>query len=237
VITKVDTNYLENYKKEFIYTCKKCKGADYYCECWNQYRFEFKKIKARIPIKFRSFDLSQITHPQIQIAKAKIEEYIKTALINPRAARSLYLHGTGGTAKSVLGNIILMEVIKKNYKGMYFDSFLNCSNYIVDGWYEKNKEVSIDIFDVISSYDFVVIDEIGDGCGTSNPSIENTLKKIFRERSNNLLPTIFISSHNKRDVKDPLEAHIISLFSESMSSIEFKGFDYRKHVINKVKDD
>lgn len=237
MLTQADTNYLENYKKEHVYTCKKCKGLDYRCDCWNNYRFEFKKIKAHIPIKFRSFDLSQITHPQVQNAKAKIEEYIKLGLVNPLAAKNLYIHGTKGTSKSVSGCIILMEMIKKGYKGMYFDSFLNCSNYIVDSWYEKNKEPLIDIFDVISSYDFVVIDEVGDGWNTSNPSIENTLKKIFRERSNNMLPTIFISNHNKKSIKDPLESHIISLFSEAMSVVEFKGFDYREHVLNKVKHD
>lgn len=231
-MTKLDLDYLEAYKKKFIYSCPKCSGTNYLCDCWKGFNLEILKISAKIPIKYRPFTLDQITHPQVQTSKNKIATYIESLKDNRNNGKCLYLNGSKGLAKTVFGNIILIEALKQGLKAYYIESLNVCIDDTISGW--KGHRDSVSMNDIISGYDFIVVDGIGEGVSNVANATES-LKRSFRNRYNNMLPVIFISNIKKDDIVDLTENHIIRLFSACTEDISFKGFNYEENVLSKVK--
>jgi DNA replication protein DnaC len=225
LISPADKNYLDNYKKSFVYTCE-CKGEDVNHKCWKNFRLELKKAKANIPIKYRNSDFSKIKHPQVQGAKEKVIKYCSNIKIARDEGFGLYLWGSTGLAKTTFGCLVLTEALKHGYTAQYYASLSHCVDSVIQAWKEE-EQASFNI-------DFILIDNIGTEYKPANRLAETTFDKVFRERSNNLLPIILTSNFSRKEIGSVYGGQLVSLFDEHLIDVEFKGADYRTNVMKKV---
>lgn len=229
-LNTADLKYLELYKQMYVSSCPICHGTNAFCKCWRNYNKEVAKITAGIPIKFRKYTLKDFVHPELSSQKSVIEKYIKGFIENRFNGKCLYLYGTKGTAKTMSAILILMAALKKGYSVHYFESLKSCSDMLKMDWDGGTSYLN----NIISSYDIIVIDNVGKETIT-NPNIANSLRSLFSSRANNLLPTIFVSGVSTKKLLNPVDTEILSYFLENIEEVNFKGFDYTKAVLNKVK--
>lgn len=229
-LNKADLSYLELYKKLHVKSCPICGGKNAFCQCWRKYNQEVTKITAGIPVKFRKYTLKDFTHPELKKQKEVIENYMKSFLENRFNGQCLYLHGTKGTAKTMSATLILMYALKNKYSAYYFESLKSCSDMLKSDWDEGTSNLE----NILASYDIVAIDNIGKEVIT-NTNIANSLKSYFSARANNMLPTLFIAPISMSKLVNPTDIDILEYFSENIKEVNFKGFDYTKAVLTKVK--
>lgn len=228
----IDTAYLESYKQKYVYTCPKCGGKDSNCTCWAGVRFEIQKICAGIPIKYRGFTFDKFTHPELQKVKDVIRLYCKDIRDYRTVGKSLFLHGTKGLAKTASASLILMYALANKMSGIYFESLDTCVQYLWKEW--ENRQNDSTIKEKIINYDFLVIDGFGELSRDFKTSGE-VLRGAFKERANNMLPTIFVSSTLPNELSSVLEKQIYSEYEGNIQLIKFAGFNFEKEVLEKAK--
>jgi len=220
-----DAKQLITLKKELIENCTKCKGFNLHCDCYRQFWTEAHIIAAGIPIKYRKFTFKKISSPTLEKVKMQLKNYLKDIESNFEEGLGLYLYGSTGTAKTALASVVLIEAIKKGYRGK-FTTLEECTPQFV-------REELDDILTV----PFLVIDDVGKEMKTqaSRKLLGMVLDTLIRKRSNNLLPTIATSNLNYPDIDiafGDFGAGVVSLLHEHMTKILCRGVDYRKEVID-----
>lgn len=196
-------------------------------ECMEEYRQELRKVQSRIPAKYRMFTLDHVEHPGLKLSKEYIQDYITNIDTNRKAGIAPLLCGDVGTGKTMLGCIVLMEALKRNYTA-YFTKVGECVDLLTSSWYDA--EVKQEFHTQILEADFLMIDDIGDEFRslTSN-LVESTLNKILRVRTDNLRPTILTT--NLKDLKSTYDNRIFSVLKEHAIVIPCNGGDYREQII------
>lgn len=230
MLTKVDEAYLNHYLEKNVKNCPICHSLNPSCVCWQNYKLEISKISANIPVKFRSFKLKQLTHPQLQKQKETIKQYIIGLQENRFNGKSLYIYGTKGTAKTMCASIIIMNALKQGFKAFYFNSMKNIVEMLKQDWNADTSKLST----ILTEYDYIAIDNIGVD-PISNPNIVEAVSSLFSARANNLLPTIFVSPSSVSKIGSPLDASVIEIFKPVLQDLYFNGFDYQEEIINKRK--
>lgn len=228
MLSQLDLNYLDIFKKKYVYGCKICGGKDSFCSCWKSYNEEIRKVSAGIPVKYRRYTIDDFTHPQLVEQK----KFIQNVLSNFDDIRlngdTLYFHGTSGTAKTMSAVLIGVEAIKRGYEVHYYDSLQSIASKLKQAWAEEDTAT---IIHNVSASDLVIVDNIGSE-NILNENIRYELCNFFKQRSYNGLPTIFISPVSIDEIPLKLDKDIIELFlKNSFKSVLFKGFDYSKKVL------
>jgi len=216
-------------KEKIILKCPKCKGQNPECSCLDEFRLEFKKVKANIPTKFRKATFEKITHPETVEVRAKLKIYIDSIENNFEEGKGLFMFGPNGTGKSILSCIVLIEALKKGMTA-YFYTFDKVIRLYTTGW---KDEIAKDLFDeCIINKDFLVLDEVGNESRTNITLVKGCLNEILRQRCNNCLPTILLSNFHFNRIKDIYGEEVFSIINEACTPLEFNGIDYRQNVIN-----
>lgn len=229
MITAEEARFLDNLKKQ-VYTCPKCKGNDYNCSCWLNYKVHYSALKAKIPLSYLATKRADITHPQIQKEKDTIEDYIRNLNTVKLQGSCLYLYGQEGLAKSYLATQILIEALLKNHTARYYSSPLNLIEATYQSW--NNTEIANDFEHIIVNSDFMAIDCLMPN-NVVNDKVLTYLTTLFINRANNLKPTIFVSNYSPKDLNG-LEARLISLFQSRMTILQFAGVSY-KEIVRRAK--
>ena len=232
-MTEFDKKYLQQKKKQLIDSCLKCKGLDLTCNCYAQYFWEVAKIDAAIPLKYRNFTLTDISFPESQKVVTSINQYIQDLENHKEKGRGIYLWGNTGNAKTALASIILMEAIKKGYT-VYFTDLIKCMDHITRGW--NDEEVRCTFTSKILKSHFLVIDDVGKEYKSKTGFTEAHFDMIFRERANNLTPTILTSNLAPTDIATDYGRRLMSIFYEHSILIETTTVDYRKRVIQRQNE-
>ncbi len=231
-LSNTDRTYLENYKKHVVYKCPKCKGKNSFCDCWRNFNYELSKATANIPIKYRRYTLADFTHPQLKKQKETVTNYINSIEDMRFHGTSLYLYGDKGTAKTMSAILILMAALQHIYKCRYFESFRACIEFLKEEWGDDLKEGTDTLKQVLSDYDFIVIDNVGSEVLPNNSTTTGLVKNLLIHRSNSLLPTIFVSPVAAEKLTDANERAIVEMFADGLH-LNFKGFDYQKEIQSK----
>jgi len=225
VLSERDKKFLLKLKEKIITRCPKCHGKDHACSCLDNYRLEFKKHKANIPLKYRTLTLNQISHPQTIASRNKVGEYLNVIDKNVDDGMGLFLYGSTGLAKTGLACIVLMESLWKGYSG-YFLTLDQCVDMYAGGW--KDEELKEKYNDIILGVDLLVIDEVGNETRTNTSLVATCLNDILRQRSNNLMTTVLTSNLFFDKVKNVYGDEVYSILNECTLPIEFKGVDFRQ---------
>jgi DNA replication protein DnaC len=225
----VDVKYLESKKVEIVGKCK-CKGEDYNHGCWKKFAVEVEKVKSNIPLKYRDYNLDIISHPHVQDIKSKVKEYIDNIDKNRKTGLGLYLYGSQGLGKTVMGCVVLMEAIKKGYK-VYFSYFAECLDILIGTRLgeEERKEVANKILEA----DFLMIDNV-DFERAKTTLLNTSVDMLLRKRADSKLINIITANYSIEEISGHYGYQISSLFAENAIELHFKGADYRKNVIKKA---
>lgn len=229
----IDKQYLKQKKVVLIDRCPQCAGLDLSCACYPRYFLEIAKAEAAIPIKYRNFSLSSINQPESKLIVASINAYVKNLKVHKPKGRGIYLWGNTGNAKTALASIILIEALKQGYTA-YFTDLIKCMEFVTDGW--KDEAVKANFGIKVLQSQFLVIDDVGKEYKSKTGFTEAHFDMIFRERANNLLPTILTSNLAPTEIATDYGKRLFSIFSEHLIILETAGADYRRKVLAKQNE-
>jgi len=228
MLSKLDLNYLELFKKKYVYSCPVCGGKDSFCDCWKRYNEEIKKVAAGIPVKYRKYTIDDFTHPQLVEQKQYIQSVIADFDNIRLNGDTLYLYGSSGTAKTMSACLIAAEAIRRGYEVHYYDSMQSIVTKLKQSWAEDS---TANILREITASDLIVIDNIGRE-NVLNENVKNEILNMFKQRCYNCLPTIFIAPVPVSEIPLKLDKDVVEVFlTNSFKQVMFKGFDYAKKVL------
>jgi len=228
MLSERDRRHLLRLKAQIIGKCTKCRGKNISCSCSDIFRLEFKKVKANIPIKYRTASFEQITHPETSEVRLKLKNYIDKIESHFEEGDGLFLYGSTGLGKTSLVCATLIEALKKQMTG-YFITLDRCVSMLASGW--RSEEMKEQFQSVILDTDFLVLDEVGNETRTNVTLVKTCLNDVLRQRSNNLLPTIITSNLYFNRIQEIYGDEVYSIINESCIPLEFKGVDFRQNVI------
>lgn len=223
-----DRQYLRQRKQALVDGCKVCKGLDLTHACYQKYFTEVAKVEANVPIKYRMFTLEDIKAPESAPVVSKIKRYVRQLPDHKTKGLGVYLWGNTGNAKTALASIVLMAALEQGYTA-YFTDLMKCMDSITEGW--NDEDVKADFIKRILNSEFLVIDDVGREYKSKSGFTEAHFDMIFRERANNLLPTILTSNLAPSDIATDYGKRLLSIFYEHVLLIETNQADYRRKVL------
>ena len=218
--------YLLRKKEEIITNCPLCHGTKPYCQCTYAFRVEINKATANIPIAYRDFNLSMLTHPQLQRQKAQIAEFL--AKVGTKQQQDLLITGGPGLAKSAVACLILTRVLEQGKRAYYFPSLRAAIDACMKD-FKAESDVSAYIpFKVAST---IVIDGLGYGFIRERSNATDIVLDHLERRKILGKHVVFVSSVPVAELSGG-EKTIIDLISPKV--INFAGFNYVTEVLEKA---
>jgi DNA replication protein DnaC len=220
---KPDDNYRLSQLKDARLVCPKCHGMDTSCKCYVDILAEISKIRANIPVKYRSLTFNDMVSP---VNKKTIKQYTDSIDAHRRVGMGLYLHGTVGTGKSMAGCLVLMEAFKLNYSCFYItvQQYIN----LLTGRFVPEHYPSVEYINCVN---FLMIDDLGREFWDGKHFIEKNIEEFLRLRAENHLPTIITSMHNPEEGLP--QVSLQSILPEHYIVVQFTGEDFRKTIESK----
>ena len=236
-----------------IKECKICNGKGYLFSSKREFRGEeeedFAKqcvcIKtavnhhrydvANIPREYFNYSLDQFreTSPEKIAVKEKIQSICANIKDYHREGRGLFLYGTKGTGKTMLGVEILKEAARNGYSTYYefypvlFEAFTR-RGYVADNTKDDYDKIFHDT-------DFLLLDELVkesdffNGQGNEVASARLLEMNILKRRASK--PTIIISNleNGLEDIKKYYGQYVYSMMKHNFNLISFKDEDFREN--------
>lgn len=149
----------------------------------------------------------------------------------------LYLHGTPGTGKTLLGTLVLKHVLGQGYEG-HFTTF----NELLDGYMGTWGDADAKAWFTrkVKNTGLLVIDDPGRENRESKGSISRStslLDDVIRHRIAANLPTIITTNETPEDFSRAYGPNLKSLLSERMEVREATGVDYRSTKRREVESE
>jgi len=224
IITKQDEELLRELKQKHD-NCKLCRGSDALCDSYLPIRLEMGKINSNIPSHYRQMTFKSIDEPKLKKAIGAIKAYIDLAKFYKNSGKGLYIHGASGTAKTSVGCILLMELIKKGYSTYYTDL-----NDYLESQFKSYEEDNRELYDTLQEKDFVLLDNMGREYQDSKGVKKAMIEELIRSRTDKGLPIIMISNLSEDELMQA-NARVRSLLKEHfLPPIHFNCKDYREKI-------
>lgn len=215
------------FKKDKVYACDKCKDsgktADGFCHCFYEKLTDLAYTELEVR-KHRLNDFSDdtLTETEQRMRTEKLYSYARNFSTD---SKNLLFIGSPGTGKTFLSSAIANEVAKKNYNVIYLTACeLNqiLVNYHTAPLYKKQT-----VFDVLSSCDLLVIDDLGTEPIFKNVTVEYLLS-IISERDANRKPYVISTNLSLEKLLQRYGERIFSrLKSKNTVKLLFGGKDLR----------
>ncbi len=198
-------------------------AVSYLCDCLNQWRLFAAFTSANVPINLQRIswsDLRGIDREDFDF----VDSYLSEIHLNIRQGRGLLLHGTHGTGKSAIAALIIKKVISLGYDG-YYITF----SYLVDMYtstWRDNAEKKW-FHRRIKNASFLVIDDLGKEAELHKGIVLPFVDEVLRHRTAQASPTIITSNLDITKIHLRYGPNIYSLLTESTTTHEFQGKDFR----------
>ena len=153
-------------------------------------------------------DFIATTDEQKEILE-KVKQYIKD--VNDGKDRTLWLCGTTGTGKTLLGSCICRET-----GGVY------CKTYDIKDDLLENHFNRKSVFKKYTNYRSLVIDEVG-----RVEQEKDFMFQLLNERYENEVSTVLITNLSKGELKERLGLPLYDRFVSNCVSLTFKGDSHR----------
>ena len=195
---------------------------------------EKNMIAKGIPKHFLSVTIDDFnTYDDIMLENAKnvVINYISDIDSTYSSGRGLYLYGSNGVGKSMLGSIIVKEAYRHRYSSKRI-TFVEYINEYTKIWKSQSIEEKESLEDQFYSYtkavDFLVLEEIGKE--STKPDLALTiLEDCLRYREEHRLCTVICTNLSLRDLISLKyqSKSIESLIHGSMTPVKILGIDRR----------
>ncbi len=180
-------------------TCPKCFGSGKEiveggvkgnCSCQLENRVAKRLAEAEIPERFSqaAFSTYNPYSPALQEALQKTQRFVADFPGNT----GLLLMGSCGVGKTHLACASLVDVIRKDFNGMFYDS-RDLLKAIQDSWNPNTKTSELELLAPVINCDLLVLDELG----ASRPTdwVLDTLTHLINRRYLNRKPVIFTTNY------------------------------------------
>ena len=144
-----------------------------------------------------------------------------------------YLFGANGVGKTLLMNILLMELFSKGHSVQVISVSTLISRF-TGGWYDKDERKSL--MQMLQKTDFLAIEEFGKLIGNSVDLHCNVLEPIIRFRVQMKRPTIYTSNKAPSEIRTTYNEDIASMLKEANFDLQVKGLDMRDLEAEKLKE-
>lgn len=206
-----ELEYIKSFSNDVRAKCS-CKGLKPFCECNYIIKKEIKKITTNIPLKYLAFTFEDIDKITVQEQKKQLLEYIEKLDFNFKNGFGLFLYGDRGYAKTVLGSLVLIEVLNKGYS-VFFTTLDQCLKGIIgrDEDYLKKLYES----------DFVMLDGLGNEVVPDSGIMNTILNNLIRSRGDSLRPTIITTNKTVHELEKHFNTVLQGLLKEYFIQIKF----------------
>ena len=226
-LDQVAADYPDEYKPGECPTCHNAgtftyKGQLRACLCPDQKRLLTRYLHAGIGLTYQRLMWTDLTIPgeTLDIPLDYIE--------NPQSyldhGLGLFIHGPVGTGKTMLANLVLKELVKKNIR-CYATTFSQTIESFTAGWSdvaEKNRFARR-----FMNTQVLLLDDLGKEFRRSNRLQQTTFDHILRTRVQNNRPTILTTNMNAAELNVGYGASVLSLLVEKSIEVPLTGVDFR----------
>lgn len=203
----------------------------YDCSCRDQYQLSRWLWHSGIGLRYQRLGWADLTRPDF-LGFPVYADYLANAPAYVRVGLGLVVFGPRGTGKTMIGNLVLKDLIGKGFS-CYATTFTAMIDSYAKGW--KSEEKSLWFDQRLRNSQVLMIDDLGrernKGGGTVG---ESMLEEVIRHRVACQMPTIFTTNLNPTEPTS-LEAayggHTISLLSECSFMCEVDGIDVRQSML------
>jgi DNA replication protein DnaC len=211
-------------------SCPTCGGAGYFrweaekrvCVCEQQKRLHMRYLHAGIGATYQRLSWSDLKIPAEMYEPAM--DWIEHADEFIRAGMGLLLHGPVGTGKTLLANLVLKELVKKDLD-CYCTTFAGAVENFTATW-RDNEEKKIFARRFMGSQ-VLVLDDLGKEFRSSTHLSSTTFDHILRTRVQNSRPTILTTNMTPRDMRGGYGGAVLSLLVEKSIEVPLSGADFR----------
>mgnify|MGYP000385529119 CR=1 FL=1 len=182
--------------------------------------FEQSKLGKRFKERnFENFKLDSNTKEPYNTSKQYASDFQKFK----EKGKGILYFGNYGTGKTHLAAAILQDVIGQGHTGVFM-SVPELISKIRASWSNETNEG--DMIDIISEADLVVMDDLG--AENTKDWVRERLFVIINRRYEAMLPTIFTTNCNMKELRQKVGGRIHSRLMEMCKGIKLTGDDYRK---------
>jgi DNA replication protein DnaC len=210
--------------------CPTCKGSGSYrwwgdehvCDCATQKQLNVLYSHAGIGLTYQRLDWEDLALPEE--ALAPIRDYIEHAERWVDRGVGLFISGPLGTGKTLIANLVLKELVKKDYD-CYFTTFSQTIESFTATWgSQENKEWFAERF---MRSRVLCLDDLGREFRSSNKLPVSTFDHILRTRTQNSRPVILTTNLTPGEVTVGYGAAVLSLLLEQSIGVHLEGKDFR----------
>jgi len=162
-------------------------------------------------------------------AKQRCENFIQGADSFLNGGLGLLFLGDVGRGKTMCLNLLLKDLISKNYK-VFGTTMHNLVQLYTGGWKDDNKREFFE--NRVQNSDFLVVDDIGKEIQSELGW--KLLDNLVRERSQRSLSTSLSSNLSIDEIRSKYGEPFWSLLTESCLLYQFEGPDYRSEKNEKL---
>lgn len=197
----------------------------YDCNCIDQHKMHRYFLYHGIPVENQRMgweDAVGLDNDFIEF----LDDYFTRREDYVHSGTGLYLHGTPGTGKTLVGSIIMKQLIADGYNGV-FSSFVDILASKSSGW--DNEDDRDYFIRQIRHAEVLMMDDPGKEHRQGEKQIEfgrSTLDEIMRFRGQNSMPTIITSNYRPDKFADAYGDGIGSLVKRLIPRF-VKGSDWR----------
>lgn len=196
------------------------RGEDHACDCIEQKRLLVQYLNAGIGLKYQRLDWEDLVFAvpeQVTDYLTNLESYVRHGL-------GLHLWGSPGTGKTLLANLVLKELVKREYD-CYFSSFSAMVEAFAATWGDKDERKVFTGHYMTSRV--LVLDDLGKEFRTAKRLPQTTFDYVLRTRAENNRPTIFTTNNNPMEVQLSYGKGVLSLLVEHSIEVPMVAADYR----------
>lgn len=198
------------------------KGEQHPCVCEQQKRLYVRYLNAGIGDTYQRLSWTDV---QFDVAGSPLAGYLDNAEDYVRAGMGLLIHGPVGTGKTLLGNLVIKELVKLGYD-CFGTTFASTVEAFTAGWGNNKAEKEWFARKFMHSQ-VLLLDDLGKEFRSDSGLSPTTFDHIIRTRVQSARPTILTTNMTAAELKNGYGAAVLSMLVEQSVEIELSGEDYR----------